>query len=89
MEQILIFSVAIAAITMGLVQVIKQTQRIPINYIPAISCLVGMLLGAFTIVIPELAPDMSPWAKVLAGLISGLAATGAYEFATDRKGYTK
>lgn len=89
MESILVYSAVIAAITAGLVQVIKQTQRFPINYIPLVSCIIGMALGGATVLIPELAPEMSIGAKILGGLISGLAATGAYEFAANRKGYTK
>lgn len=89
MEDILLFSSIIAAITLGIVQVLKKTQRMPKNYVPLISVVIGAIVGGLTVFVPELGESLSMGGRVVAGLISGLMATGAWEVAHKREGYTK
>ncbi|GAA3723262.1 hypothetical protein GCM10022378_11730 [Salinicoccus jeotgali] len=89
MEGILLFSGVIAGITLGIVEVLKRTQRMPKNYLPLISVLIGAGLGALTIFVPELGAELSMGGRVVAGLISGLMATGAWEVASKREGQTQ
>lgn len=89
MEGILLFSGVIASVTLGIVEVLKRTQRMPKNYLPLISVLIGAILGASTVFVPELGAELSIGGRIVAGLISGLMATGAWEVASKRQGYTK
>lgn len=89
MEDILLFSGIIAAITLGVIEVLKRTQRMPKNYIPLISLVIGAVIGGLTVFVPELGESLSIGGRIVAGLISGLMATGAWEVAHKREGYTK
>ncbi len=88
MEGILLFSGVIASVTLGLVEVLKRTQKIKKNFLPLISVTIGAGFGALTTFVPELGADLSMGGRVAAGLISGLMATGAWEVANNREGFT-
>ncbi|MFB9860891.1 holin [Salinicoccus siamensis] len=88
MEGILLFSGVIASITLGLVEVLKRTQKIKKNFLPLVSVTIGAGLGALSALVPELGADLSMGGRVSAGLISGLMATGAWEVAKRREGFT-
>src|SRR5699024_9375470 len=81
MEQIIAFAGVISVITIALTEVIKRTKAIPKNIIPIIS-----ILTAF---IPEIVSELSIAGRLLAGLISGLMATGIWETFKDKKGSSK
>ena len=82
METILIFAGIITAVTAGIVQVIKKSTRLDSKLMPLISLLVGTLVGAATLFIPELNTELSTGGQILGGLISGLAASGAFDLVT-------
>lgn len=74
MDNILILASAIAAITNGLVQAIKQTEAIPRRFLPIVAIIVGLILGASATFI-----NLHFVERLWAGMISGLAATGLFE----------
>ncbi|GAA3723381.1 hypothetical protein GCM10022378_11900 [Salinicoccus jeotgali] len=88
MEGILLFSGVIASITLGIVEVLKRTQKMKKNFLPLISVTIGASLGALTTFVPELGAELSMGGRVAAGVISGLMATGAWEVASKREGFT-
>lgn len=77
---VLFAATVLAAITMGMVQVIKQIDKVPANYIPAVAVVVGIVLGLIAFPFT----DLSLYARGWAGLIAGLASTGLYEFTRER-----
>lgn len=59
METILIFAGIITAVTAGVVQVIKKTTAIPNKLMPLISLIIGTVVGAATLFVPELNTNLS------------------------------
>ncbi|WP_210139269.1 holin [Staphylococcus sp. GDY8P120P] len=86
MEQIIAFAGIISVITIALTEVIKRTKAIPKNIIPIISIFIGVIVGGLTAFIPEIVSELSIAGRLLAGLISGLMATGIWETFKDKKG---
>ena len=89
MEQIIAFAGILSAITIALTEVIKRTNTIPKNIIPIISMVIGVAVGGITAFIPEIITELSISGRLLAGLISGLMATGIWETLRTREGTTK
>lgn len=89
MEQIIAFAGVISVITIALTEVIKRTKAIPKNIIPIISIFIGVIVGGLTAFIPEIVSELSIAGRLLAGLISGLMATGIWETFKDKKGFSK
>jgi hypothetical protein len=86
MEQILIFATVILPIVTALIELVKRTINLPKNIIPLVSLLVGLIIGVaaypFT--------DMELVLRLWAGGFAGLAATGLFELAINkREGNTK
>ncbi|WP_073504383.1 holin [Staphylococcus succinus] len=86
MEQIIAFAGVIAIITGGIVTVIKKTNKVPKNYLTVVAMVIGALIGGLTVFIPELVTQLSFGGRFLAGLISGLMATGIWETFKNRQG---
>lgn len=86
-EVLLAFATIIAPIILALVEVIKRTVNIPTNYIPALSVLVGLVVGFAAQPFTDLDLVLRLWA----GVIAGLSATGIYEAftKTNSKGDVK
>jgi len=74
MYNILILATAIATVTNGMVQAIKQTELISKRFLPLTAICVGLILGASATFVP-----ISIVERLWAGAISGLAATGLFE----------
>ncbi|MEB8071557.1 holin [Staphylococcus xylosus] len=89
MEQIIAFAGIISVITIALTQVIKKSSVVPKNIIPIISMVIGVVVGGITVFIPEIVTELSLAGRLLAGLISGLMATGIWETLRTREGSTK
>lgn len=89
MEQIIAFAGVISVLTIAITEVFKRMGAIPKTIIPALSMLVGVIIGGITIFIPEIVSELSIGGRLLAGLISGLMATGLWETFKKRDGNTK
>ncbi|WP_439197331.1 holin [Bacillus velezensis] len=85
MEEVLIFATILAPILTALVQLVKKTVKLPTNIVPALSFVIGILLGAIAYPFTDLDLVMRLWA----GGFAGLAATGLFEIGTKREGTTK
>ncbi|MEJ7218737.1 holin [Staphylococcus gallinarum] len=86
MEQIIAFAGVIAIITGGIVSVIKKANFVPKNYLPVVAMVIGAVIGGLSVFIPELVTGLSFGGRLLAGLISGLMATGIWETFKNRQG---
>ena len=86
MEQIIAFAGIISVITIALTEVVKRTKTIPKNFIPIVSMVIGIVIGGVTIFIPEIVSELSIAGRLLAGLISGLMATGIWETFKNKNG---
>lgn len=86
MEQIIAFAGVIAVITSALVQVLKKVNVIPKNWLPVAGMVIGVIIGAVSVFIPEIVSELSFGGRLLAGLISGLMATGIWETFKNRQG---
>lgn len=82
METIIIFAGVISVLTVALVQLIKKTTTVPDKLMPLVSLVIGLLVGAIALVVPEITADLSVGGHLLAGGISGLSASGLYDMAT-------
>lgn len=62
----------IIAVIMGLVELIKRTEKIPVQYLPFISLVLGVISGVvyFDGLLKE---------KILIGIVAGLIASGVFD----------
>ncbi|WP_426458406.1 holin [Staphylococcus nepalensis] len=86
MEQIIAFAAVIAVITGALTEGVKRTKKVPKNFIPLVSMVIGLVIGGISIFIPEIVSELSVAGRLLAGLISGLMATGIWETFKNKNG---
>lgn len=85
MAAVLIFAAVLAPIITAVVEMVKKATSIPINFIPVLALLVGLIIGfaahPFT--------DLDYINRLWAGGLAGLAATGLYEVVKQREGESK
>jgi hypothetical protein len=85
LNQVLLFTTILSPILTALVGVIKTTVKVPDNYLPAISIVVGLVIGlaaqSFT--------DLDMVSRLWSGLLAGLGGTGLYEVFKNRTGTSK
>lgn len=77
---IMVVAVALGYPLKAILNMIKADDRINPKNIPYIALVIGGLVGAF--VAPLFSVTM--YVGLIGGFISGLSATGFYEFTTDR-----
>jgi len=80
MTEILAMATAIAAVTGGVVQAIKKTKLVNKRYMPLLAIFIGAGLGALALFL-----EADLVSRLWAGGISGLAATGLFEFGKNTK----
>lgn len=80
MIDILTLATIITPVTSGLVQAVKISTNVNKRYLPIISIVVGIGLGASATFL-----DADPLVRIWAGGISGLAATGLFELSKRDK----
>lgn len=85
MQDILLFASIIAPIVMALVEVVKKTVSTPINLIPVIALVIGLIVGGLSYPFSELDLTIRLWA----GALAGLAGTGLFELVKQREGNSK
>lgn len=85
MQDILLFASVIAPVVMALVEVVKKTVSTPINLIPVIALVIGLIVGGLSYPISELDLTIRLWA----GALAGLAGTGLFELVKQREGNSK
>lgn len=86
MENILIFATVVLPIVTALIELVKRTINLPKNIVPFIALVIGLVVGAIAYPFSELDLVMRLWS----GGLSGLAATGLFELAINkRQGNTK
>lgn len=85
MAAVMIFAAILTPIITALVEMIKKATNIPINFIPVLALLVGLLIGFAAQPFTELDYVNRLWA----GGLAGLAATGLFELVKQREGQTK
>lgn len=85
MEQVLLFATLISPIILALVELVKNTVRMPKNYVPLVAVIVGLLVGYAAQPFTDLDFVLRLWA----GGLAGLSATGLFEFVNRTNGYTK
>lgn len=81
MQDILIFATILSPIILGLVELVKRTSGIPVNFIPLVALVIGILVGYAGSIFTDLDLVHRLWA----GGLAGLAATGLFELVTNRK----
>lgn len=85
MEEVLVFATILSPILTALLEALKRAINIDGKYIPLLSILVGMILGVLAFIFT----DLGLAARLWAGAISGLGATGLFElgkgFLEDKK----
>lgn len=79
MDEIIIYSGIIGVLTLAIVELVKVSTNIPTKLMPLVSVLIGVATGAGALFIPEITGELSVGGHLLAGLISGLSASGLYD----------
>lgn len=83
---VLAFASALAVFVLALVQLVKKTVNMPVNIVPLVGLVIGVLVGVAAYPFTDLDLTLRIWA----GGIAGLSATGLFELVfSDRKGTTK
>lgn len=86
MKEVLLFATVLLPIVTALVQLLKITVPIKKNFVPLLSFVVGILVGAAAYPFTDLELMLRLWA----GGFAGLAGTGLFELVfNDRDGTTK
>ncbi|APC50259.1 holin [Virgibacillus halodenitrificans] len=85
MQQVLIFATLIVPAVIGLVELVKRTVSVKKNIVPAISFIIGLIIG--TAAYPF--TDMELVLRLWAGGFAGLSGTGLFELIKKRNGVTK
>lgn len=84
MTEILAMATIIAPITSGMLQVFKKATQVNKRFIPLMAVGLGALLGSAAYFL-----DAEIGLRIWAGGVSGLAATGLFEFSKNAKGEGK
>ena len=79
MDEIIIYSGIIGVLTLAIVELVKTSTNVPAKLMPLISVIIGVVIGAIALFIPEITGELSVGGHLLAGLISGLSASGLYD----------
>ena len=77
-----IIALAIVGLITALVQVLKTTLQLATRYVPIVSIAVGILFGLLL----QPLSDYNIYTMAVAGLIGGLAASGAFDLSKVVKG---
>ncbi|GEM02192.1 Bacteriophage A118-like holin, Hol118 [Halolactibacillus halophilus] len=85
MEQVLVFATLLLPIVTAVVELVKKTVNISKNYLPLISLIVGLLVGAIAYPFTDFELVLRLWA----GGFAGLSGTGLFELIKKRDGMTK
>ncbi|MEC0234475.1 holin [Paenibacillus kribbensis] len=86
MNQVLAFASTLAVIIIAVVQLVKNTIKVPVNIVPVIGVVTGLGIGWLAAPFTDLDLTLRLWA----GGLAGLSATGLFELAfKDRPGTTK
>ena len=85
MMSVLLFATIITPIATALVELIKKTINIPVNFLPLISLITGLVVGLAA----EPFTDLDVVLRLWAGAFAGLSGTGLYELFTKREGTSK
>ena len=79
MDEIIVYSGVIGVLTLAIVELVKASTNIPAKLMPLVSVIIGVVIGAIALFIPEITGELSVGGHLLAGLISGLSASGLYD----------
>ena len=79
MDEIIIYSGVIGLLTLAIVELVKTSTNVPAKLMPLVSVIIGVVIGLIALFIPEITGELSVGGHLLAGLISGLSASGLYD----------
>ncbi|MCM3131918.1 holin [Paenibacillus polysaccharolyticus] len=82
---VLLLATIIAGVSTGIVQVIKNSFNIPVNWLPIMSIAFGIIIGILSYPFTDAPLVIRLWA----GALSGFAGTGIFEAVKSREGKTK
>ena len=85
MDEIIVYSGVIGLLTLAIVELVKSSTNIPAKLMPLVSVIVGVVIGVVALFIPEITGELSVGGHLLAGLISGLSASGLYDVFSKTK----
>lgn len=85
MQEVLLFATLISPFVLALVELVKNTVRMPKNYVPLVAVIIGLGVGYAAQVFTDLDLVLRLWA----GGLAGLSATGLFELVRKTDGYTK
>ncbi|WP_019911245.1 holin [Paenibacillus sp. HW567] len=81
LNNVLAFASVLAVFVMALVQLVKNSVKIPRNLVPAVGLIIGLFVGAVAYPFT----DMNLVLRLWAGGLAGLSATGLFELAFNKR----
>lgn len=85
MDEIIVYSGVIGLLTLAIVELVKTSTNVPAKLMPLVSVIIGVVIGLIALFIPEITGELSVGGHLLAGLISGLSASGLYDVFSKTK----
>lgn len=85
MDEIIVYSGVIGVLTLAIVELVKTSTNVPAKLMPLVSVIIGVVIGAVSLFIPEITGELSVGGHLLAGLVSGLSASGLYDVFSKTK----
>ncbi|WP_077622777.1 holin [Sediminibacillus massiliensis] len=85
MDGVMMLATIIMPMVTALVELVKRSVNMPKNIVPAVSFVIGVLVGAAAYPFTDMEWMMRLWA----GGYAGLAGTGLFEIVNKREGMTK
>lgn len=85
MTEVLIFATVLAPIITALVEMVKKAVNIPVNFLPVLSLLIGLIIGFAA----EPFTDLDIVLRLWAGGLAGLSGVGLFEVMKQRDGESK
>ena len=85
LQDVLVFASIMAPIILALMEVVKRTVTIKVNFLPLIALVLGVAVGF----VAEPFTDLDVVLRMWSGALAGLSATGLFELVKQRKGETQ
>lgn len=85
MEELAVLATFLLPIILAVVEVIKRSFNMNVNFVPLVAIALGLILGF----VAEPFTDLDLVMRLWAGFFAGLSATGTFELVKKREGTTK
>lgn len=79
MEIIMTFAGVLSVLIFAVMEAVNRTGLIPKKYVAIASGVIGAIIGAAVVLVPEIGTSISVPGGIIAGLMAGLSSSGIHE----------